>query len=141
MNQWSKLRSHNFTITSGGSYIVLKEHDIERELDTKMIEAQMLRSTPVNIKDGKLDSYYGGWRNASCFKLIPVNFKLREKRWPNTENIMENEQMLVDIKTSATKKMTTTTKMLNHKLSAIRKTLRWFVCNTERYYCLEITTG
>ena len=37
---------------------------------------------------------------------------------------MENEQMLVDIKTSATKKMTATTKMLNHKLSAIRKTLR-----------------
>ena len=141
MNQWSKLRSHNFTITSGGSYIVLKEHDIERELDTKMIEAQMLRSTPVNIKDGKLDNSYGGWRNAACFKLIPVNFKLREKRWPNTENIMENEQMLVAIKTSATKKMTTTTKMLNHELPAIWKTLRWFVCNTKRYYCLEITKG
>ena len=37
---------------------------------------------------------------------------------------MENEEMLVAIKTSATKKMTTTTKMLNHELPAIRKTLR-----------------
>ena len=95
----------------------------------------MLRSMPVDIKDGELDNSYGEWRNVTCFKLIPVNFKLREKRWPNTENIMENERMLVDIKTEATKKMTKTTKMLEQKLSATGKTLRWFVCNTERYYC------
>ena len=70
----------------------------------------MLRSMPVDIKDGELDNSYGGWRNVTCSKLIPVNFKLREKRWPNTENIMENERMLVDIKTSR----------LNHELSATR---------------------
>ena len=57
---------------------------------------------PVNIKNGELDNSYGGGRNAACFKLIPVNFKLREKRWPNTEDIVkENERMIVDPKQSA----------------------------------------
>ena len=37
---------------------------------------------------------------------------------------MENERMLVDIKTEATKKMTKTTKMLEQKLSATGKTLQ-----------------
>ena len=70
VNQWNKLCSHNFTITSSGSYIILKELNTQRELDTKTIEAQMLRSTPVNFKNGEreLDNSYGGWTNASWYQ-------------------------------------------------------------------------
>ena len=112
MNQWSKLCSYNFTVTSGGSYIILKELDTQRESDTKTIEAQMLRSTPVNIKNGEreLDNSYGGWTNASwykekCKKKDDQIRKCLNTNWLQSERFYDDSFVIpIDINTDGQQK-------------------------------------